>query len=118
MSSSGDRWMDSGWRGGRGNGRGSWRGSRGYWQGSRGRSMGGRGGSGRGFQLHLEPQNWPLGPVLDNIELDQLLLNEEAPTIGSVRYAASYNWLDSDSPVVSVPGEAIQDLHLRLTSFS
>ena len=105
MSSSKD-WMGSGWRADRNNDRGNWRGSRGSWRGSRGYS-GGSGGPGRGFRNFLEPQNWTLGPPLENIELDLLLLNEETPTINNVRYAASYNWLDSESPVIAVPGKAI-----------
>jgi hypothetical protein len=80
--------------------------------------MGGRGGSGRGFQRPLEPQNWALGPLQDSIELSQLLVDKEAPIISSVRYAASYNWLESDNPVIAVPGKAIRNLHVCLTSFS
>ena len=118
MSSSRDRWIDGGWRGGRGSGRGSWGGSRGSWHGGRGNSMGGRRGSGRGFQRPLEPQNWTLGPPLENIELSQLLLGEEAPTISSVRYAASYSWFDSDNAVVAVPGKAIHYLRVYMESFS
>jgi hypothetical protein len=103
--------MESRWRGSQGSGRGSWRGGRGSWQGSRGQSMGGRGGSGRRFQRPLEPQNWNLGPSLDSVELSQLLLDDEAPTISGVGYAASYSWIESQNPVIAVPGKAIHHMH-------
>jgi hypothetical protein len=118
MSSSGDRRIDNGWRGGQSTGRGSWRGGRGSWQGNRGQSRGGRGGSGHGFRRPLEPQNWTLGPLVESVELSQLLLDDEAPIINNVRYAASYSWLESDNPVIAVPGKAIRHMHICLTSFS
>jgi len=118
MSSSADRLIDNGWRGGQGTGRGSWRGGRGSWQGNRGQPRGGRGGSGRGFRRPLEPQNWTLGPSVDSIELSQLLLDDEVPTISDVRYAASYSWLESENPVIAVPGKVIHDMHICLTPFS
>lgn len=105
MSSSKD-WMGSGWRADRNNGRGNWRGDRGSWRGGRGYS-GRSGGPGRGFRNFLEPQNWTLGPPLEDIELDLLLLNKETPTINNVRYAASYSWLDSETPVIAIPGITI-----------
>jgi hypothetical protein len=103
MSSSKDR-MGSGRSADRNNGRGNWRGNRGSWPGSRGYSSGSGRGSGRGFRNFLEPQNWTLGPPLENIELDLLLFNEETPTINNIRYAASYSWLDSENPVIAIPG--------------
>lgn len=91
-----------------------WRGGRGAERQSR---YGSRGGSSRAFNhMPAEPPNWTLGPSVDSIELDQLLLNEEPPAIDDVRYIASYNWLESVNPVIAVPGKQILYQLIRLLS--
>ncbi|KFY57219.1 hypothetical protein V496_06493 [Pseudogymnoascus sp. VKM F-4515 (FW-2607)] len=78
----------------RGQGRGSWRG---------GASRGNRGG----VWHPKPPQTVPLelkGPTIDSIDIQTLLVEEDAPEIVNVEYIASYNWLDGTNPIVLVPG--------------
>jgi hypothetical protein len=72
---------------GRGKGRGSWRG----------------GGSQAGQTQTLAPP-MPLGPAIDNISIETLLIEDVAPRIKDVKYVASYNWLNGVSPTILVPG--------------
>lgn len=79
----------------RGQGRGSWRG---------GANRGNRGGA----WYPKPPQTVPLepkGPTIDSIDIQTLLIEEDAPEIVNVEYTASYNWLDGTKPIVLVPGE-------------
>ena len=52
----------------------------------------------------LLPQ--PLGPVVDSIYVDTLLVELDSPTIADVRYVASYNWINGKNPVILVPGNS------------
>ena len=46
-----------------------------------------------------------VGLVVDSIDIDTLVIEEEAPIIEKVKYVASYNWLDNKSPIILVPGK-------------
>jgi len=76
----------------------------------RGVDRGGRGGGGgswwgpRPNRVEQLPPDLPLGPTVDNININTLFTEEDSPTITDVKYVASYNWLDGKSPVVLVPG--------------
>jgi hypothetical protein len=48
----------------------------------------------------------PFGSVVDTIDIKTLLIEEDTPKIQDVEYIASYNWLDSKSPVILVPGQS------------
>ncbi|RDW66352.1 hypothetical protein BP6252_09987 [Coleophoma cylindrospora] len=78
-------------------GRSNWRG--------RGRGRGGSRSSGA-WRTRPEPQRaaQPFGTVVDTINLNTLLLEEEAPVIENFKYVASYNWVDGKNPVILVPG--------------
>lgn len=56
--------------------------------------------------MPAEPSDWILGPSADSIEFHQLLL-DEAPTIGGIHYIVSYNWLEPENPIITVPGKQI-----------
>jgi hypothetical protein len=73
----------------------------------RGRGRGRRWDLGRpGVPQDLPPQQ-PFGPPIDSINIKTLLIEEDAPTIKDVKYAASYNWLDGKYPVILIPGSAL-----------
>lgn len=71
-----------------------------------------RGGGGGGFSSknHTSPQSSlkPLGPAIDSINIDTLLIEEQAPKVENVQYVSSYNWLDDKSPIILVPGQSIR----------
>jgi len=48
--------------------------------------------------------NWPTGDLIDSVELGDLQPENVAPTVSEVHYAASYNLLDGQTPVILVPG--------------
>ncbi|KAF8847895.1 hypothetical protein BDZ45DRAFT_606740 [Acephala macrosclerotiorum] len=77
-------------RGGRGFARGGWR---------------GRGSSHASPTPHQQPRlNEPFGPQIDSFNTKTLLIEEETPEIKDVKYVGSYNWLNTNSPVILVPG--------------
>lgn len=47
-----------------------------------------------------------MGPSIDSIDIETLLIEEVAPKIADVEYVASYNWLDGKSPTILVPGQS------------
>ncbi|KAI9742869.1 MAG: hypothetical protein M1818_003598 [Claussenomyces sp. TS43310] len=51
-----------------------------------------------------QPPLKPLGATIDSINASLLLVEEEAPKITKLQYVSSYNWLDSRSSVILVPG--------------
>lgn len=58
--------------------------------------------------LPSRPGNdWPAPkePAIDKIDHQTLLIETESPTIEDVEYVASYNWKDTNSPIVYVPGQ-------------
>lgn len=73
-------------------------------------------GRGRGSQTASQPTppSKPLGPVVNNIDIKALLIEEDSPVITDVEYVASYNWLDVKSPVILVPGKFISHLERKL----
>ncbi|KAI9640525.1 hypothetical protein NHQ30_011271 [Ciborinia camelliae] len=75
--------------------------------GARGTRGAFRGGFSGGSASHVSPpvSNEPFGPEIDKINISSLLIEENAPTIANVNYLASYNWLDSKSPIILVPGK-------------
>ncbi|KAH7412822.1 hypothetical protein BKA64DRAFT_338666 [Cadophora sp. MPI-SDFR-AT-0126] len=94
--------------------RGRWnRGGRGWRGTARAISVGQtRGGRGRGqgnsiftstLQSTPHPSK-PLGPAVDCINANTLLVELESPTIQDVRYIASYNWASGTNPMILVPG--------------
>ncbi|KAK0127289.1 hypothetical protein ONS96_006839 [Cadophora gregata f. sp. sojae] len=93
--------------------RGGWsRGSRGWRGTARGRGVGqtrGWRGLGNSIPISAEqstppPAPQPLGPAVDSIDVNALLVELEAPIIRDVRYIASYNWVNGKSPEILVPG--------------
>ncbi|KAH7348504.1 hypothetical protein BKA65DRAFT_476916 [Rhexocercosporidium sp. MPI-PUGE-AT-0058] len=99
--------------------------SRGGWNRGRGRGEAAssgtarRGGSGvgqtRGWRQQRNgnrtsqeqppaPPPQPLGPAVDSIDVNVLLVEQDAPEIEDVRYIASYNWVNGKEPVIIVPG--------------
>lgn len=93
-------------RGGLDRGRG-WRGTArsrggvGSWRGSR---------SSNPIRTSLQqpPPPQALGPTVDAINTNNLLVELDAPTIEDVSYVASYNWVNGKSPVILVPGQLFQ----------
>ncbi len=78
------------------------RGSAGNWRGS---------GSSNPFihtSLQQLPLPQPLGPTVDEINANALLVEFDAPTIKHASYIASYNWINGQSPVILVPGQLFQ----------
>jgi hypothetical protein len=96
--------------------------SRGGFGDGRGRFGRGRGGSGqqtcwRGTPTSAttsQPLPTPLGPIVDTINVKSLLVEDSVPTIEDVTFISSYNWLDSKSPVILVPGKRTS-VYLSLT---
>ncbi|PVH78160.1 hypothetical protein DL98DRAFT_561327 [Cadophora sp. DSE1049] len=72
--------------------RGGWNKGRRGWRGTA------RGGS----STPHPPQ--PLGPAVDRINVNSILVELDDPTIEDVRYIASYNWVNGKNPVILVPG--------------
>ena len=98
--------------------RGRWnRGGRGWRGTARGVSVGQtRGWRGRGqqgnststsTQQSIPHPSKPLGPVVDSITANTLLVELESPTIQDVRYIASYNWASGKDPIILVPGKPL-----------
>ncbi|CZR61309.1 uncharacterized protein PAC_11205 [Phialocephala subalpina] len=77
-------------RGGRGFARGGWR---------------GRGSSHTSTTPQQQPRaNEPFGPRIDSFNAKTLLVEKESPGIKDVKYVGSYNWLNTNAPVILVPG--------------
>jgi len=75
---------------------------RGRWTSRRGRgSHFQRGGP---AQEPVIVPNWPTGDLIDSVELADLQPENVGPTVSEVHYAASYNLLDGQTPVILVPG--------------
>ena len=70
---------------------------------SRGAGCGGRGGVWYPKPPPKAPSG-PYGPTIDSIDIKALLIEEDSPEITNVEYVASYNWLDSATPTVLIPG--------------
>lgn len=72
-------------------------------------ARGGARGSTRRFVTTRRPtpvSDEPYGPEVDKInDISSLLIEHDAPIIENLNYLASYNWLDSESPIILVPGK-------------
>lgn len=72
-------------------------------------ARGGARGSTRRFvttRLPTPVSDEPYGPEIDKInDISSLLIEHDAPIIENLNYLASYNWLDSESPIILVPGK-------------
>ncbi|KAG4441428.1 hypothetical protein IFR05_003115 [Cadophora sp. M221] len=96
-----------GWNRGR---REAWRGGTARRGGAVGQTRAWRGGHERGRGQHqgISPEQptsppRPLGPAVDSIDANALLVELEAPKIEYVRYVASYNWVNGKNPTIFVP---------------
>lgn len=82
------------------------------WRSARGRG-GGRGGGAPPWRQKFvptpRPPSPPLGNLLDEISVDNLYgpsyLDEAYLKITDAEYVASFNWVESGTPSIVVPGE-------------
>jgi len=51
--------------------------------------------------------NEVLGPRIDSFNVKTLLIEEESPEIEDVKYVASYNWVNNNSPSILIPGRSL-----------
>ena len=79
------------WRGGRARGAG------------RGSTRGGRGG----FSMPAEIPKRDYGTLLETLKLQEVKQPESPPKITGCEYISSYNWMDSKTPTILVPGMSL-----------
>ncbi|MCJ1357805.1 MAG: hypothetical protein MMC33_007801 [Icmadophila ericetorum] len=88
--------MSTDWRSGSQN---TWRGGRARGAG-RGSTRGGRGG----FSMPAEIPKRDYGTLLETLKLQEVKQPESPPKITGCEYISSYNWMDSKTPTILVPG--------------